>query len=80
MVGPTYDDERFLLAADNACYRRAIEIALRGLEEARDAGFSRAPQIIAEIHTALTVTPLPGPQPLWSKVAAWGRRLGIWLK
>jgi hypothetical protein len=80
MVGLTYDEERFLLAAENACYRRAIEIALRGLEEAREAGFSRAPQIIAEINAALFVTPLPGQQPLWSKVAAWGRRLGIGLK
>jgi hypothetical protein len=80
MAGLTFDEDRFLLAAENACYRKAIEIALGGLEEARDAGFLRASEIIAEINAALTVTPLPERVPLWSKVAAWGRRLGIRLK
>jgi hypothetical protein len=80
MVGLTYEEDRFLLAAENACYRKAIEIALRGLEEARDAGFARAPEIIAEINAALTVTPLPEPKPLWPTVAAWCKRLSVWLK
>ena len=80
MVGFAYEEDRFLLTAENACQRRAIEIAIRGLDEARDAGFARAPEIIADINAALTVTPLPEPQPLWSKVAAWGRRLGIGLR
>jgi hypothetical protein len=80
MAGRTYDEDRFLVAAENASYRNAVEIALRRLEEARDAGLSQAPQIIAEINAALIVTPLPEPQPLWSKIVAWGRRLGVRLK
>jgi hypothetical protein len=78
MARPTYDEDRFLLAAENACYRKALCIALRGLDEARrDAGFARASEIIAEIHAALTVTPLPERKPLWPKIVAWGRRMGL---
>ena len=43
MVGGLTDDEdNFLLAAENRRQRAAVEIALRGLAEARDAGFARA--------------------------------------
>ena len=73
--GLTGDEDRFLLAAENRRYREAVEIALRGLAEARDAGFARAPEIIADINAALAVKPLPPPEPIWPKIRSWlGRR------
>jgi hypothetical protein len=73
--GLTDDEDRYLLRVENRRYREALEIALRGLAEARAEGFARASEIIAEINATLAMKPLAPPEPVWPQIVAWLARL-----
>jgi hypothetical protein len=75
MVGLTEHEDRYLLAAENRRYRDALDVALRDLAEAQGAGFARAPEIIADINSALAAKPLRAPSPMWPKMAMWLSRM-----
>lgn len=73
----TDDENRVLLQAENMRLRKALDIALRGLAAARDAGFADANRIIAEVNEAMVAKPIPSaPSPLRELAARLSKLLG----
>ena len=69
--GMTTGEELDLALAEIGRQRQALDIALRGLAAARDAGFAGADRFIAEVNEALAVRQRPIQPVLPPHVTAW---------
>jgi hypothetical protein len=76
VAGLTYGEELDSARAEAERCRAALDIAIRGLSAARDQGFERASDIIADVNSALSPKRRRAPtSPVLPQLAAWARSL-----